>query len=216
MEKVPNPFAGALMLCCLIALAAGANAGGQAGPEAGTDAEASGAPAANAEGADSPATGDDFRFPPEVEALLNQGSDPDAYPGLERCIFTRDIRDTEILDDRHVVFELSRNRLYLVQFQYACHGLRRGGSMAYETRNGSLCRLDQLRAFEPGLSIPYPPCSVPGFMPVEAEQVALLRESLKSQRKAQRDAYKAEKEKQKQEQQKQEPQDSNAAEPVSG
>lgn len=219
MRKDPDLSAGALILAVLVAVTVGATAAAEAEPEAGpettTEAAATDGRAADAEAADTGEPGaDGFQFPPEVEALLNQASDPDAYAEMERCIFTRDIRDTDILDDRHVVFELSGKRLYLVQFQYTCHGLRRGGSMAYETRNGRLCRLDQIRAFEPGLAIPNPPCTLPGFMPVEKEQVALLSESLKAQRKAQLDAYKAEKKIKKQ--QKQEKQDSEAAEPVSG
>lgn len=170
-------------------LVAGLLAPGAGGEEA--------AEAAAVAGADQPAAEGGYTFPPEVEALLNKASDPESYAETERCISTREIRNTEILDQQHLVFELTGNRLYLVQFQYTCPGLRRGASIIYESRNNRLCRLDQIRAFEPGPAIPNPPCSVPGFMPVEEGQVALLKESLKSKRKAELDAYKAEKAKKK-------------------
>ncbi len=158
-----------------------------------------------------PSTDSGFTFPPEVEALLNQAADPDAYTETERCLTARDIRNTEILDDRHIVFEISRKRFYLIQFPYPCPGMRRNASLVYETRVGQLCQLDQIRAFEPGPGIPNPPCTLPGFMPVEQEQVTLLRESLKARRKAELDAYKAEKKRKKAEKA-----EKAASEPVSG
>jgi len=172
-----------------------------------------------ASGADQPgesgqAAGDaGFIFPPEVEALLNKASDPESYAETERCLFTREIRSTEILDEQHLVFQLSGKRLYLVQFQYTCPGLRRGASIVYETHDARLCRLDQIRAFQPGPAIPNPPCTLPGFMPVEKEQVAQLRESLKSKRKAELDAYKAEKARKKEAKKQQA---TEVSEPVSG
>ncbi|MGE0622267.1 MAG: DUF6491 family protein [Pseudomonadales bacterium] len=178
----------ALLVAGLLAVGAGGEEGADtAGPVAD-------APAGDTGQTDSQAGEEGgYAFPPEVEELLNNASDPEGYAQTERCIFTREIRDTDILDQRHLVFELTGKRLYLVQFQFTCPGLRRGASIVYETRNSQLCRLDQIRAFEPGPAIPNPPCTIPGFMPVEKEQVALLKESLKSKRKAELDAYKAEK-----------------------
>jgi hypothetical protein len=190
----------------LIAGLLGPGVWGEEAPDPGT---ADGADQAGAENGQSAADGG-FVFPPEVEALLNKASDPESYAETERCIFTREIRNTEILDEQHLVFQLSGKRFYLVQFQYTCPGLRRGASIVYESRDARLCRLDQIRAFEPGPAIPNPPCTLPGFMPVEKEQVAQLRESLKSKRKAELDAYKAEKARKKEAKKQQ------ATEPVSG
>jgi len=133
-------------------------------------------------------------FSPEVEAILNEASDSEGYGAMERCISTRSIRSTRVLDDRHVVFELPSKTYYLVQFQHRCHQLRRNSSITFETRGGQLCRLDSIRAidnFRAG-SIG-PPCSIPGFYEVTADQVALLRETLKAERQAEIDAYEAEK-----------------------
>jgi hypothetical protein len=133
-------------------------------------------------------------FSPEVEAILNEASDGEGYGGLEKCIQARSIRGTEVLDDRHVVFELPSSRYYLVQFEQSCHLLRAGVTIAYEPRGSQLCRLDHVRAiesFRPG-SVG-PPCSIPGFYEVTKEQIVLLKETLKADRKAEMDAYKAEK-----------------------
>lgn len=140
-------------------------------------------------------------FSPEVEAILNEAPEQAEYGEMERCIQVRSIRSSDVLDDRHVVFELSSNRYYLVQFQHQCHQLRRNVTIAYEPRGSQLCRLDSLHAvngMRPGTL--GPPCSIPGFHPVTAEQVALLKEALKAERKAEMDAYKAEKARRKAEQ----------------
>lgn len=187
-----------LLLAALLTLPLGRLGAQEAAPPASEGSAGAGEADSVAEGAPAKANDGGFVFPPEVEALLNQASDPEAYPGTERCIFTRDIRTIEILDQQHVVFELSRKQLYLVQFPYVCHGLRRNGSLIYETRSGRLCRLDQVRAFEPGETMPNPPCTLPGFMPVEKEQVVQLKDSLKAKRRSEIDAYRAEKERKKQ------------------
>jgi len=193
-------------------LVAGLMAIGAWGEEAPDSSTAAGAEQPGGEGGQDAGEGG-FIFPPEVEALLNKASDPESYAETERCLFTREIRSTEILDEQHLVFQLSGKRLYLVQFQYTCPGLRRGVSIVYESYNSRLCRLDQIRAFEPGPAIPNPPCTLPGFMPVEKEQVAQLRESLKSKRKAELEAYKTEKARKKAAKKQQA---TEASEPVSG
>ena len=140
----------------------------------------------------------DLVFSPEVEAILNEASDPEAYGAQERCIAVRSIRDSEVLDNRHVVFRLSGQKYFLVQFKHDCQRLRRGSSIAYEPRGSQLCRLDNIRAID---DLRYggtgPPCSIPGFYEVTKEQVALLKETLKAEQQAEIDAYKAEKAKRK-------------------
>lgn len=147
-----------------------------------------------------PAPEQDLVFPAEIEALLNETSDAEGYGALERCISVRSIRRTEVLDDRHIVFELPSKRFYLVQFKYRCQRLRPGSAFIYEPRGSQLCHMDYVRAVD-NLSRGDigPPCSIPGFYAVTAEQVSLLRETLKARRKAEVDAAKAEKARKKQE-----------------
>jgi hypothetical protein len=140
-------------------------------------------------------------FSPEVEAILNEAPDPEGYGAMERCISVRSIRGSQVLDDRHVVFELPSKTYYLVQFRHTCHQLRRNSTITYEPRGSQLCRLDDIRAINLSSGPMGPPCSIPGFYEVTAEQVALLRETLKAERQAEIDAYKAGKAKRKAEQQ---------------
>lgn len=128
---------------------------------------------------------EEIEFPPEIEELLTEASESEEYAG-ERvdCIQSRSIRDTRILDNRHIVFEMPGNTYYLVQFQHRCPQLRRTSTLIYETRANRLCRLDfikaanSLHAGDVG-----PPCSIPGFIPITVEQIALLDETLKAARK---------------------------------
>ncbi len=143
--------------------------------------------AASASGAEEEAQADPLSFPPEIEALLNESSSAEDYTERERCINTRSIRNTRVLDDQHIVFELTSNRYYLVQFKHRCFRLRPRSTVIYETRSSQLCRLDAIRAADSSLASSAdigPPCTIPGFIPVEPEQVALLKESLKAQRQA--------------------------------
>lgn len=136
---------------------------------------------------------EDLEFSPEIEALLNETSGTEGYGARERCITVRSIRSTDVLDDRHIVFELPGKSYHLVQFDNACQRLRRGGGIIYEPRGAQLCSLDFVRAIG-GVSAGDvgPPCSI-RFYPVTNEQVALLREALKAEHQAEVDAYRAEK-----------------------
>ncbi len=171
---------------------AGNEAGTEAGPEAGIEPEQ--ADAADAE--------PDLEFSPEIEALLSETTSADGYGSLERCITVRSIRSTDVLDERHIVFELPSKKYYLVRFERECHRLRRDGGIAYEPRGTQLCRLDYVRAID-NLSMGDvgPPCSIPGFYEVSIEQVALLKEALKAEHRAEVEAYRAEKARRKEQKQ---------------
>ena len=126
-------------------------------------------------------------LPEEVEALLSEPSAASDYAEEERCLSIHRIREVDALDDRHVVFRMSRKRLYLVQLPHRCPGLRRNDPVAYETLNGmSVCTHDAIRGtyrFGPGDTRLGPPCAIPGFQEVTVEQLAALRESLRQGKK---------------------------------
>lgn len=156
--------------------------------EAGADAEAvAGADAEVPVGEESAeGEGDAVVFTPEIEALLSGPSGSESYVEPEQCIRTRDIRSTDILDERHLVFQMRGKKYYLVQFRNRCFGLRPNVAISYQTRSSLLCRLDQITVFDPPMPTMGIPCAIPGFIPIEAEQIAQLREALKAQRRARR------------------------------
>ena len=130
--------------------------------------------------------GEEPALPAEVEALLSEPSGPSEYAEEERCLSIHRIREVDALDDRHVVFRLSRKALYLVQLPHRCPGLRRNDPVAYESQSGmSVCTHDAIRGtfrYGPGDTRLGPPCSIPGFQEITVEQLALLRESLRQRR----------------------------------
>jgi hypothetical protein len=147
-----------------------------AAPLPAAEGEQAGEPAADAEA---------IEFPPEIQKLLTEPSDDETYRPEERCISTRSIRRTHILDDRHIVFESAGSSYYLVQFQRRCPRLNKHSTLIYEASDGRLCRLDMIRPSSGAHDIS-PPCSIPGFIPITGEQVVLLRETLEARKAASR------------------------------
>ena len=133
---------------------------------------------------------------PTVEELLKGNPQADDYVEEPRCIRTHAIRSTEVIDDKHVAFEMTRNKYYLVQFEHRCPGLERDKPIFYEPSHNRLCRLDTLRgsyatgvaSYQPGM-----PCSIPGFQSVTKEQLVLLKDALKAERRKKRDERRARK-----------------------
>jgi hypothetical protein len=68
----------------------------------------------------------------------------------ERCISVRSIRDTEIVDDRTILFYMRRRDLiYRNDLDSRCPGLARSGRMAYTARGGRLCDVDVITVADP-------------------------------------------------------------------
>lgn len=61
-----------------------------------------------------------------------------------RCINLRAIRHTEVVDDKNILFYLSRDRVYHNILPRACGGLKRENRFSYEVRSGNLCNTDRI------------------------------------------------------------------------
>lgn len=124
---------------------------------------------------------------PSVEELLS-GSTQE-YVDAPRCIRTHSIRSSEVIDDKHVVFRTGRDTYYLVQLEHRCPGLERDNPIFYETNTNRLCALDGIRgsyssgfgSFQPGMR-----CGIPGFQSVTKEQIVMLKDALKAERRKRR------------------------------
>lgn len=120
-----------------------------------------------------------------VEEILTQTADPDSYGDSPRCIATRRIRGSSVLNDQHVAFQISASKYYLVQFRNRCPMLERNATISYETRSGQLCALDSIRGLI-GLGTTArfgPRCQIPGFQEITQEQLIALRRQLKEDRR---------------------------------
>lgn len=134
-----------------------------------------------------PAAEDADRAPLDVETILTTPSETE-YAESPRCLSTSRIRRTEVLDDRHIVFHMSRDQYYLVQFPHRCPTLERNSGLMYDVEGSRLCQMNRIRAINgSGMSRSIGPvCMVPGFQEVSVEQVALLRESVEQMRRSKR------------------------------
>lgn len=124
-----------------------------------------------------------------AEELLTRDPQREDYVQDVRCIDTRRIRRTEVLDERHVSVKIRRDEYYLIQFDNRCPGLRRGKPIMMESRSSRLCVHDAIRAiYDLGLrSEPGMRCHIPGFEPVTYEQILQLKDTLQAERRKKRE-----------------------------
>ena len=64
---------------------------------------------------------------------------------IEKCINTRILRRTEVIDDQHILFYLSGTKVYLNILTSVCSGLSRERRFSYTTTVRNLCRFDSIR-----------------------------------------------------------------------
>ena len=121
-----------------------------------------------------------------VEELLNRDPSAEDYVDTERCLSTHRIRRMDVLDEKHVAVQVSRDQYYLIQFKNRCHGLRAGKPIMQEARGASLCQHDSIRAMDQwgfGRMRPGPPCTIPGFQSISKEQLMHLKDALKAEKR---------------------------------
>jgi hypothetical protein len=126
-----------------------------------------------------------------VEEILNRDPEQEDYADDTRCISTNLIRDVEVIDEKHIAFQMRRDKYYLVQMQHRCPGLRRGQPVMYEPTASRLCVHDSVRSlYEHGIGGLQPGmrCAIPSFELVTKEQLMLLKDALKAEKRKAREA----------------------------
>lgn len=111
------------------------------------------------------------------------GSDADSndaageYFQLEKCIPASQIRRTEILDDRTIIFYMRQQKIFVNQLPRRCSGLRIAGTFSYRTIAARLCDIDTIRVIRStgGGASSGPSCGLGMFRPVTEEEVAMLK-----------------------------------------
>jgi hypothetical protein len=95
-----------------------------------------------------------------------------------RCVSVARIRNTDILDDRTILFYMRGNReVYRTYLPRECPGLERNDRFSYQTQNGQLCDSDTitvLEQFGAGLS-PSFTCRLGDFFPITREEAEDLK-----------------------------------------
>ena len=76
---------------------------------------------------------------------LQAADEAEEDDGSRRCINTRTLRSTDVLDDTHVVFRMVGTKVYLNTLKTNCSGLSRERRFSYVTHSRSLCEFDGIR-----------------------------------------------------------------------
>ena len=86
-----------------------------------------------------------------VTSAQVQADNEDDVDTLDRtprdCISTNRIRDTDVIDDQTIVFQMRGGQFYSNILERDCPGLARHKRFAYET-NGRLCDIDTITVLE--------------------------------------------------------------------
>ena len=130
---------------------------------------------------------------PSVREILERDASQADYVKEVSCLNARRMRDTQVLDSRHVAFKMGKDEYYLVQFKNQCHGLRANRPVRLNMRNSRLCKYDSIQGFDPDSMMGLREgmhCSIPGFTQVTKAQVEQLKVSLKDQRQRARELAK--------------------------
>ena len=121
-----------------------------------------------------------------VEEILNRDPELSDYVDEERCISSHRIRRMDVLDDKHIALQVSRDDYYLIQFKNRCLGLSPGKTVMQETRGTRLCAHDAIRAMDQwgfGRMRPGPRCYIPGFQSITKEQLLHIKDTLKAEKR---------------------------------
>ena len=81
-------------------------------------------------------------------------SKADKYLGEKNmCLETVRIRETRILDDQTILFEMFDGTIYINRLLVPCFGLKISGGFNYSTSLDKLCKQDNVRVVETGSNL---------------------------------------------------------------
>ena len=114
-------------------------------------------------------------FAPTHSALAEDDGDVDE--GGERCIDTRRLSHTEIIDKQNMLFHMKNRTIYHNELRYKCPSLRPGKIISFRGSFTRVCRSDAITVLEnygTGLS-PAGSCSLGTFRPISKEEAQALK-----------------------------------------
>ena len=130
-----------------------------------------------------------------IAEILSQPLDPTEYGEVKRCLSDMDFRRFEALDDRHILFEGRRDRLWINTLRGPCPDLRFGDVLI--VRQFSSTRMCDMDSFEVAEWFDWPwyrrwpwrwgldwgvgmRCTLGKFQPVTQEQVDEIKAVIRS------------------------------------
>lgn len=95
---------------------------------------------------------------------LAQEDEGETHP---QCLYLPRVKDTDIIDNRSIIFHMRGGKNYLMQLEYECHGLKFDDSFYYRVSASRLCTTDVITT-RSGFS-----CPIQDFTLMEEEETAL-------------------------------------------
>ena len=85
---------------------------------------------------------------------------------FEKCVRTRFIKQTKVLDDNHIIFEMGNRKVFLNTLDHKCSRLGFERSITYSVRGGRLCSTDVVSVLDTTLGAG-PACFLGKFQVLE-------------------------------------------------
>ena len=82
----------------------------------------------------------------------------------QSCVPITQASTLQIIDSRTIAYRTG-STIYVNRLSTDCPGMRPFNTLVVETHGSQYCRLDRVRALEPGSSIPGPICPLGDFIP---------------------------------------------------
>lgn len=118
-----------------------------------------------------------------IQDILTQPLAVEEYTSDERCLSTREYRNVDVLDDQHVVFKGSGDKLWLNTLRNRCVGLRRDNMLRFRMRDNRVCDLDHFDAIDSFMwGSSSGTCTLGKFTPITPEQVEAIELAVKEAR----------------------------------
>lgn len=118
-----------------------------------------------------------------INDILSQPLAAEEYADERRCLSTRSYDSVDVLDDEHVVFRGTGDKIWVNKLRHRCVGLRRDRILRFEMRDSRICDLDRFEAVSAhAFGISSGVCSLGTFTPVTPEQVEAIEVAVKEAR----------------------------------
>lgn len=121
----------------------------------------------------------------DIDTILNNPLDDEAYQQRRSCVLLRSIDHVEILNDSLVLFHVRRNKAWLNKLSSRCVGLDSNMIVSLRVHGSSICRLDTFQGRERASSFGMEAnCRLGDFEAIDGMQIDALKAALEERRAA--------------------------------
>ena len=120
----------------------------------------------------------------EIETILANPLGNSAYVNESRCVPGGGFGNVEVVDDRNLVFEGRRGKLWWNRLRQRCLGLHSNMRLTMERRSWRFCARDRFRGVgRSSTDLPSTICELGNFVELDPESSEMLRRAIESSRR---------------------------------